>query len=220
MLEQLEGAQAALVEREIYRPGISKKPLATVVPDIIAGTSLNGNNVEHIGPDEYAVLKVSAVGAKGFVPTESKLLDRQAEFIHKYAVNAGDLLITRANGSKELIGRVCLVEDDYPNLMLCDKTLRIVVDEKRASKRYLVSVLKSLDARKQIGDIATGSDGQMKNLTQAAIKSIQVPLPPLDEQLLQASRLESLQMQEREVEALIAHAYATKQALLNYLFND
>lgn len=216
--QKIDETQAALVEKEIYRSTVGKQPLAKVVVDIVAGTSLNGNNAEYIAPDEYAVLKVSAVGAKGFVPSESKVLARQEEFLHKYAVNAGDLLITRANGSMELVGRVCLVEEDYPNLMLCDKTLRIDVDEKRVSKRFLATILKGRDARKQIEEIATGGGGAMKNLTQAGIKSIQVPLPPMSEQVLQVRRLEILQAQTREAEILTAHASTVKQALINQIF--
>jgi restriction endonuclease S subunit len=99
-------------------------PFGDVVSRIEAGKSLSGENR---APDatEYGVVKVSAVGPTVFRPDEAKLLLKQNEFMPAHKIYKGDLLITRAN-TPELVGMSCLVERDYPNLMLCDKTLRLV----------------------------------------------------------------------------------------------
>lgn len=218
LINRLENSLNILVEKELYRSGIPRKKLSTVVTGIIAGTSVNGLNTPQIASHEKAVLKVSAIGRRGFVPSESKVLISQDDFIPKLAVRKGNLLITRAN-TKELVGRVCLVDLDYPNLMLCDKTLEIVVNNDLASKAYLVEVLKSLDTRKQIEGLATGTSDGMKNISQKGILSIELPLPGINEQLAQANRLQSIKAQvANSIQTLGSHVIA-KQQLINRIFS-
>jgi len=142
--------------------------------DIEAGKSLVGVN-EPPAFGEYAVLKVSAVGANGFIPTESKTLVNQDAFLPEYSVRAGDLLVTRAN-TPELVGMACYVEQDYPNLMLCDKTLRLVPVEDITPK-LLWEALWTRSVRQQLRSLATGTGAAMKNISQAKLRKLQVQLP-------------------------------------------
>jgi type I restriction enzyme S subunit len=127
---------------------------------------------------EYAVLKVSAVDPFGFQPEESKVLLNQDGFMPEHVVRAGDLLITRSN-TPALVGETCIVECDYPNLMLCDKTLRLV-PKPGVSKNALWHMLQSNRVRQQIAAVATGTGGAMKNISQPKIRALRVRLPPSD----------------------------------------
>lgn len=127
---------------------------------------------------EYAVLKVSAVDPFGFQPEESKVLLNQDGFMPEHVVRAGDLLITRSN-TPALVGETCIVDCDYPNLMLCDKTLRLV-PKPGVSKSALWHMLQSNRVRKQIAAVATGTGGAMKNISQPKIRALRVCLPPSD----------------------------------------
>ena len=141
-------------------------------------------------PDELGVLKVSAVSWSDFLPDEAKALSGTYAPAESHKVKQGDLLISRAN-TRELVGAVVLVERDYPMRLLSDKTLRLVVDEQRASKAYLMYALRSSQAREHIEHLATGTSDSMRNISQDVIKAIPIWLPTLDEQRRIAARLKA-----------------------------
>lgn len=151
----------------------TRVPLGECLKEIVPGKSVVGRNEPAVN-DGRGVLKVSAVGASGFVPDENKVLLNQADFRSEFAVRSGDLLITRSN-TPDLVGRVCLVDEDYPNLMLCDKTLRLVPNDRIASKQILLEMLQSDEVRNQIKGFANGTGGAMKNISQASIRAIRIP---------------------------------------------
>ena len=91
--------------------------------------------------DEYGIIKISAVTWGIFDENESKTLPNRNLFIEDRRVNAGDFLISRAN-TIELLGNPVIVEKVTKNLMLSDKVLRLVMDDK--NKRWLSLFLRSL----------------------------------------------------------------------------
>jgi len=151
------------------------KALGALLDAIQPGRSVVGSD-KSPSDGEYAVLKVSAVDPLGFQPQESKVLLDQTDFDPQHKVRAGDLLITRAN-TPALVGESCIVDRDFPNLMLCDKTLRLV-SKSDVSKGALWHMLQSTRVRQQIVAVATGTGGAMKNMSQAKIKALRVCLPP------------------------------------------
>jgi type I restriction enzyme S subunit len=155
-------------------------PLAECLRGIEAGKSLPGSP---LAPEDGkpAVLKVSAVGDGEFLPLESKTLLDDRAFVAPAAVRAGDLLMTRANTS-DLVGRVCRVSEDFPNLMLSDKTLRLVVDEDAVRPDYAEIALRLPPVRKQLRVLATGTGSAMKNISQAKLRTLSISVPPLDVQ--------------------------------------
>jgi len=163
-------------------------------------------------PDELGVLKVSAVSWTDFLPGEAKALSGAYTPAESHKVKKGDLLISRAN-TRELVGAVVLVERDYPMRLLSDKTLRLVIDEQRASKAYLMYALRSSEARGHIEHFATGTSDSMRNISQDVIKAIPIWLPTLDEQRRIAARLKA-QLAEVETARQAAQAQVLDAAFL------
>ena len=148
--------------------------LDALLRSIVAGSSLAGADTP---PSrlEYGVLKVSAVDPYGFLPEESKRLLDPSEFAPEFSVHAGDLLITRAN-TPELVGEVCLVDRDYPNLMLSDKTLRL--EPQTDVDAYLLwEILQCEGVRRQLRAAATGTGRAMKNISQPKIRDLTLAYP-------------------------------------------
>jgi type I restriction enzyme S subunit len=170
--------------------------LGDVLLDIQAGKSFQTAEVL-ARPDELGVLKVSAVTWSDFQPDEAKALNGEYVPDVNHRVRRGDLLISRAN-TKEFVGAVVLVDRDYPFRLLSDKTLRLVIDEDRASKEYLLFALRAPKARRHIEHYATGTSDSMRNIAQGVITSVPIDLPPLPGQRRIASRLKA---QLAEVEA-------------------
>jgi restriction endonuclease S subunit len=168
------------VDLECHDLSYRRVPLSVCLRGLIAGKSVVGVNEPATG-GQFGVLKISAVGPNGFDSREHKRLIRQEDFIPRFAVAAGDFLITRCN-TMELVGRVCIVPINHPELMLCDKTLKLEFDENIVEPAYMEAVLRSQASRAQIESRATGTGGAMKNITQDHIRSLVVPLPELKTQ--------------------------------------
>lgn len=214
---ELDYLRIVLRENEVEHSIYQRIPLGTQLSSIVAGKSLNGINTPALTHTEKAVLKISAVSAEGFVFEENKLLVDQTEFIPELAVSVGDLLITRANTS-ELVGRVCLVDADHPNLMLSDKTLKLEVNEDTISKPFLIEALKSNHARSQISGMATGTGSAMKNISQSDIRNLRVPFPPKEIQDNIARKFSEIRRQKNAVLLIISTTNQVKSALINAIF--
>ncbi len=145
------------------------------------------------GADEWGILKVSAIHSESFREWENKVITNPVYISPAYEVQDGDLLISRAN-TYELVGMVCLVRKPRPQLLLCDKTLRLRIDNKHALTEFIFYLLQMPFVRSQIEIHATGSSGSMKNISQDTIKNLLVYVPPLKKE-----------EQERIVAVLDAH---------------
>ena len=145
-----------------------------LVADIVPGRSVVGSN-RPPQEGEVAVLKVSAVDPLGFRPDESKVLTDPTHFLPDFGVSEGDLLMTRANTSA-LVGETCIVDRWYLNLMLSDKTLRLVAGD-GINKRLLWHLMQSQSVRQQVSAVSTGTGGAMKNISQAKIRALEIPYP-------------------------------------------
>jgi type I restriction enzyme S subunit len=154
-------------------------PLGCILKGIDAGHSPDLEDTP-AGPGQWGVLKVSAVGADGFRPAENKVVWDNKLYDSAICVRTGDLLMTRANTS-QLVGRSCIVDDTPPGLMLCDKTLRLRVDERSVPTRYIHIVLGLAEIRRQIEIAATGTSGSMKNISQHSIRQLMIPMGSLDD---------------------------------------
>jgi type I restriction enzyme S subunit len=216
-LDACDNWNTAFVEERCLSEKFPRVRLEKAVSGIIAGKSVIGVN-EPAGDGEFGVLKVSAVGPKGFDAAEHKRLIDQKDFLPRFAVTQGDFLITRCN-TKELVGRVCIVPEDHPSLMLCDKTIKLEFDEDKASPGFMDAVLRSRRLRTQIEACATGTGGAMKNISQDNIRSFFVPLPPLRKQLDLLEKIERGNALKASLESATQRAAALQASITNSTFS-
>lgn len=161
--------------------------LGNVIRGIQAGKSFQTSEIL-AQPNELGVLKVSAISWSNFRPEQTKALNSDYQPKDHHRVCKDDFIISRAN-TKELVGAVVLVDRDYPTRLLSDKTLRLVIDEEKASKEYLLYALRTPMARKHIEHFATGTSDSMRNISQGVITGIPIVLPSLPEQRRIAAKL-------------------------------
>ena len=128
----------------------------------------------------WGVLKVSAVRPEGFVSSENKQVEDLSLVNPQYEVAGGDLLMTRAN-TPELVGAACYVVAPQRRLLLCDKTLRLR-PKPEVLPQYLWLWLQTPVARRHVEAHATGTSAGMKNISQAAIRSLPLTMPAPDKQ--------------------------------------
>ena len=82
-----------------------------------------------------------------------------------------------------------IVKETPPNLFLSDKVLRLEMSE--ADKPWLLWFLRSPEGRKAIEGSATGNQLSMRNLSQAALREIEVPWPSENERSAIVRRIEA-----------------------------
>lgn len=132
-------------------------------------------------PGEWGVLKAGACNHGRFNALEHKFLPPTLDPIPAYEVFAGDVLMSRASGSADLVGSVAYVKEIQPHLMLSDKLFRLV-PENHVHGRYLAWVLNTDIQRRQILECVRGAEGLARNITTTDIKQLWIALPPMDEQ--------------------------------------
>jgi len=132
--------------------------------------------------DEWGVLKTGCVNGGEFKPRENKKLPHAAKPHSQYEVVAGDLLMSRASGSIDLIGSAAYVAETPPRILLSDKIFRLKYTQ-RVSPRYLVMALGSRPSRQQIELAINGAEGLANNITKPSIKAIRLVIPPFSEQV-------------------------------------
>lgn len=155
--------------------GAELTQLSSWVERIDAGRSPRAAT-EPASDTEFGVLKVSAVGRESFMPEENKRLLDTADFRPNDIVNSGDVLVTRANAVVDNVARPCMVDRDFKNLMLSDKTLRLVPRQGYPG-RVLLAALRAPAYRSYVREVVNGTEA--KNISQAKI--LAGPVPDLDE---------------------------------------
>jgi len=171
------------------------------------------------GPDEFGVLKVSSVTWDEFRPAENKALFPEFDVSGIPVVNAGDLLLSRAN-TAELLASPVLVPHDHHNLILSHKTLRLVARREIADARYLLYALRQPRARQYFLSHATGTSGSMRNVSQETIRNCPIPLPPLPEQKRIADILDKADAIRRKRQEELDTLSALRSSVFLRLFGD
>lgn len=182
---------------------------------IESGVSVRSHN-QPAGNDQKGVLKVSALSGGRFNPSENKLI--RDDELPRASTNPtpGCTLVSRANTAL-LVGESAFVEQSFSQLYLPDKLWQLhpkrgVVDP------YWVSLLLAspqVRAKARVG--ASGTSGSMKNISQAAYLSIEVPVPSLREQQRIAAAARLIESARQCVDRLIETHQALKRALAKEL---
>jgi type I restriction enzyme, S subunit len=163
--------------------------------------------------NEFGVIKLSAVTSGYFQPIENKALPPTLVPRTNLSILKGNLLFSRAN-TRNLIGATALVEADYPNLLLADKTWRLHPKSGK-NTAFLKACLSTRFARRQISELASGTSSSMLNISKDRLLSIKVPRPP---EALQEifTQMYWLLLEARQI---IETKYAELDALLLSLFS-
>lgn len=174
------------------------------------GWSPNANNYP-AAPGELGVLKLGAASKGRFYPGDNKALDDIAEGVVPITPTSGDLLISRAN-TPSLVGDVCVVKGNHPNLIIPDLLYRLRLCA-NMSEDYACWFLLSRPGRAQIECDARGSSGSMVKLGQGHVRSWALPFPPLPEQAAIAAYLDA---ETTKLDALVAKVEAAVERLQEY----
>ena len=127
-------------------------------------------------PEDWGVLKVSAVKNGAFIESENKQLPAEVEPERRYEIRGGDLLITRAN-TPQLVGAAAVAHNPRGKLMLCDKIFRVKTTRDLVPE-FLVLVSLGTRIRDMCAESSHGTSQSMANLKIEDIKRWPIPAAP------------------------------------------
>ncbi len=159
--------------------------------------------------DAWGVLKAGCVNRGVFDPSENKTLPAWLEPVAEYEVRAGDILMSRASGSPELVGSTALLGEVREKLMLSDKIFRIHLEAKISSS-FFVWVMNAQFMRAQIEQALSGGNGLANNLPQSSLLAFWLAVPPSHEQVAIAEYINKL---VGEIDALISEGGSAVELL-------
>ena len=135
-------------------------------------------------------------------------------------VESGDLLFIRTNGSRDLIGRVAVV-DGAAGMAFASYLIRARPDPESLDSRWAVIVLSAGPLRATIESRAASTAGQY-NLNLKSLRSLEIPLPPLEEQrrIVQEveERLSRIDAMRASIERAQRRSKALRVAILERAF--
>ena len=193
------------------------KSLRRVVSNIEQGWSPECENTA-AALDDWGVVKAGCCNGGTFNPEENKTLPSDLSPPENLEIRAGDLLMSRANGSEEFIGAVALVPaNTRRKLILSDKTYRLRY-ESSVAPEFLAHTLQSPLVRFQVVAAISGASGLARNIAQSDVKNFLLPTPPLPEQRLIARyldlALEKLVAMQSKAESAITRLTEYRSALI------
>lgn len=170
---------------------------------------------------EVGVVKVSAVSWGEFRERESKTCTDASLIRSELMIHPNDFLISRAN-TLELVGACVIVRDVSLSLMLSDKVLRLTFGPS-LNPKWAMYFLRSDSGRHEIESRSTGNQLSMRNIGQDRIRSIPLPVPPLDQQERIVAEIESrmsvIEQMEALVEMNLKRAETLRQSILRMAFS-
>lgn len=153
---------------------------------------------------EWGVVKSGCVNGGVFDATQHKTLPTTTDPELRYRLRAGDLLMSRASGSVDLIGSIGVLPDDLPsNLLLCDKIYRLRMDHTRMMPHFVALMLSTHRVREQIKLGISGADGMANNLPTATVTNLSLPDVPLVEQSRIVKNLQDRQCAVQDAQQLL-----------------
>jgi len=169
------------------------------------------------GGTDFRILKVSAVTSGEYVETESKPTPNGYEPPQNHVVREGDMLFSRAN-TEELVGATAVVRATNGRTLLPDKLWRFVWAEP-VEKAFMHALFQSAHVRRELGKLSSGTSASMRNISQAKLFELRLPLPSLEKQRAFSQRADAVQSIRSQQEVALAKAEATFDALLSRAFS-
>ena len=161
----------------------------------------------------YKIFRMNEIAKGRMVDNGSmKFADISAEEFAKFRLNKGDLLFNRTNGSEDHIGKVGLFDLDG-NYCFASYLVRVVPDTSKVLPKFLLAMMNSVAFRAEVRGKAVKSAGQI-NINATKMRQTNVPIPALADQKIFVAKIEALERQIADAQAVIDGAAARKQAIL------
>lgn len=184
--------------------------LGDLNPEYQNGISKRGSNDGH----KTIVLRLADIAGNQVSLENTRSIQLTDKELEKYLLNDGDILITRVNGSVDLVGSFIRVRQIQRPIAYCDHFIRMQLPLKFFDVDYLHVISKGALVRRQIEGKFVTTAGQ-KTVNQTHITTLVLPLPPLPEQHRIVARIDQLMALCDTLDQQIDAATGKQSELLN-----
>ncbi len=151
--------------------------LGDLLEDIRYGTSKKCE----FDPNLRPVLRIPNIGNRQVLHGDLKHAEFNEKETEKLALDAGDVLIIRSNGSLNLVGKPALVSERERGFLFAGYLIRLRLNQERIVPSFLCLWLESDYARMQIEQLAKSTSG-VNNINSRQISDLQIRLPEIAKQ--------------------------------------
>jgi type I restriction enzyme S subunit len=152
------------------------------------------------------VLRIPNIGDGYINQNNLKFADFDEKERAKLALQQGDLLLIRSNGSLDLVGKTALAQDKDIGLLFAGYLIRVRLDKQIADPAYVSLYLRSPETRAIIEEKAKSTSG-VNNINSKELASLELSPPSKEVQ----------QEIVRQVDQLFAHADRIEQQVKSAL---
>jgi len=182
--------------------------LIDLMPEFQNGASSRGD----AGGELITVLRLADIKGKRISLANTRQIPIFTSVAEKYRLAEGDILITRVNGSADIVGQFNLCDRSI-DAIYCDHFIRMRIDRRWIAPNFLALLGESVLVRASISGLFITTAGQ-KTINQNHIGTLPLPLPPLPEQRRIVAELDALQAEVDALKRLQSETAAELDALL------
>ena len=176
--------------------------LGSILDMVQYGTSDKANSHGEGVP----VLRISNIKSRTLDLTDLKYVPLPTSAKKSLLLQDGDILIIRTSGSRDLVG-TCAVFHESTDFVFASYLIRLRVAGDKADADYLSWLINSAFGRQQVDAISRQI--MQNNINSEELRSLQIPLPPLD---IQRAIVERVQAGRAEIARLRADAERVRRA--------
>jgi len=186
------------------------EPRMTRLADLVAEPLRNGLSVR--GSDEppgVRSLRLSALRGGAVNLEDVRFLPISDDHARRFLLRDGDILVSRGNGTKTLVGISALVGHVRETTIFPDTAFRVRVAQDRVDPQWLSHIWSAPQSRTQIEAVAKTTAGIWK-VSQADLAGVELPFFELSEQIEMVGRLGHALA---EIDRMAAEAVAARRLL-------
>jgi len=163
----------------------------------------NGISTKPSEEGALPILRISAVRPMSLNLSDVRYLPSDSLGAGTYHLKPDDLLFTRYNGNRDLVGACAKVPRKTGEVVYPDKLIRVRIATSVALPSYVERAVNASDARRYLDQKLKTSAGQI-GVSGADLKALPLPLPPLPEQHRIADKLDTVLARVDAVNARLA----------------
>ncbi len=184
--------------------GWTKCLLGELLPQFQNGASSRGDKDGKL----TTVLRLADIDNWKVSLKDTRELEIAQSSVDRYSIEKGDTLIIRVNGSADIVGRFIVCKESL-DAIYCDHFIRMRFPIECFDPAFLSILGSSGMVRNVIGDLFVSTAGQ-KTINQGHLASIEILLPPLNEQHRIVAKVDELmalcnQLEQQTEASLDAH---------------
>ena len=177
------------------------------------GTSKKATNQA----DGLPVLRMGNVTYRGDLDcTDLKWVTLSESDVEKHLLRTGDILFNRTN-SKELVGKTGIWDGRF-EAVAASYFIRLRVDETCVCSTYVCAFMNSPATKQRLFEAARGAIGQA-NINAKELKSLLLPVPPIDLQRWYAELVETARAALKNAESGSSDTSALQRSLMSRLLD-